>query len=721
MAKKKDDNPKKEQKKVEMEIQKTKSSKKELPKIDQLLVLLKKGDRDEKELSQLLKIDLHTLYDIAEELARKGHDVRIYNSGDKKIFSLSKSESVIKEAIPITHVNKKFKIGIISEIRMGSKQAQISLLHWIYKEVFEREDIDFVIVVGGLVIGKPTPTLVPDILRPDLSPDELVNYVIKHFPQSKKFKTYIVSGRAELSWKTKDGFDIVSAICKERVDLSSAGDLERTFDVKGVRIKVMNPYDDNCPKGVSYGPQKIADNLRDSPMPHILVLGGIHRRARIPVYNDMFIEIVPSLHMQMRRQARRGLSPRIGFTILNLNYNSDWSIDHGKGGLVVSQFDMFNYKKQNDCLDVNFKAVEKLNEEERKVANWFIDEFVIRHGEIARRLGKNKEYVLEIIKKLRKYGYAIEFKEDSKSFELEVREKTKFAPLPIKYEDVFVWATKEAGISDPHLNSKEECWEILNKAYEDAAKAGARRVLNAGDVTDGGGSVGYRGHQFDVKYMALDDADDYIISKWPQIKIKIDPQKPRLLITEMYNTPEGKIAYREKFPKEGEVWLQTDVIEGNHDGWAYQTIGRKTVRALAIRLPHIFRYVGYLEGCSIFDGIYHKLIHPKCGSGYTYSFIVERFLKAVRESGENKGLPTIVYIGHYHSAFMLFDRRIGIRMPGVKKADKHIKTLGFASKPGMFITEIFLDKTGKKITRINSDYRDYTYLLIELESKQIGL
>ncbi|MEK6938295.1 MAG: helix-turn-helix domain-containing protein, partial [Nanoarchaeota archaeon] len=422
-----------------------------------------------------LDIDSHTLYDLAQSLKPKGYDIRVVDIEESKVLILASGDNFGDDAISIDKVNKQFKIGAISEVRMGAKQSQISLLHWGYKEIFEKKDVDCVFAVGGLVIGKPTRTLLPDALITD--PDELVAYVVKNFPRSDKFKTHIISGKNELSWgKTKDGLDVISAICKARDDLKKVagadeGELEKNFNVKGVTIKAAAHFEDNSPKSVSNGPQNIANRLtkdnksKNSPLPDILLVGGTHRRSFF-FYNGMYIVTLASLHTQMRRQVARKVSVYVGCAILELNYNPDWTINLGGGGLKVHHFRLDDYTVKNDCYAVDLSKAKNLNEEGRQVLEWLSREFVINAGDIARRLKKSKETVAEIIKKLVACGYEIQLGEATKAYEFKMDWRSKqFSPLPLKSEDVFVWATKEAGISDPHLGSKEDLPEILKMAY----------------------------------------------------------------------------------------------------------------------------------------------------------------------------------------------------------------------------------------------------------------
>jgi hypothetical protein len=304
---------------------------------------------------------------------------------------------------------------------MGAYQSQISMTHWIYKEIFERENVDCVMVVGGLTFGQPTPTMMPDVFKGDpRNPKVLTDYVIKHFPKTKSFKTYIISSSRELASKTKDGINLIKTIASAREDLSYVGDLEQTFDFHGVRIKIMSPWDDNSPKGASYGLQKIVDNVSDKQPPHIIVAGGMHKRSELPDYGEhaIYVYSVPSLHSQMRRQFRRGVRPRLGCLILELEFGKDWSFDMNKG-LKAHHISLDPYERRNDC----FAGIENLNTSGfsnglRKVLEWFVNERIIAEGELSRRLNKSKEFVKKLVALLeKKLKVKIPLSPDSKRYE----------------------------------------------------------------------------------------------------------------------------------------------------------------------------------------------------------------------------------------------------------------------------------------------------------------
>lgn len=685
-----------------------------------LLKFLKKQDQSFSAVSALLNVSKDHIADLADSLCKIGYDVKAYAKDGDDYLSLARAEEIGVEAIPISLNNRKIKIGFISELRIGALQSQISLTHWIYKEIFEREGVDFVVVVGGLTIGQPTATMQPDIFRADpKNPKMLIDYAIKHFPYSDNFKTYIISSQRELASKTKDGINLIKSIASARKDLSYVGDLERTFVVRGVRIKTISPWDDNSPKGVSYGLQKIVDNIADEETPQIVVTGGMHKRSEIPDYGDNGIHVysIPSLHTQMRRQFRKGVRPRLGCLILELEFNKDWSFDMNKG-LRADYRNLDAYIQKNDCLvgADDFASV-KLSKNLRLVLRWFVSERVIAEGEFSRRLNKSKEYVRKVVGLLEKrLKVKIPFSADSKRYEFPKLEKIAFKPLALKCSDVFQLLTKESGEACSHLGSNHDLPEVRQKACEEAAASGSRRNFHAGDVTEGPAASGYRGHQNDVKFPDTDSLEDYSVSKWPKVIIQVDPKRP-LLQTRMKIDANGRPVYEEFLVKDGKAYFQTDIIDGNHDCWAKQLIGHRPVRTLAIRMPELLRYLGpndgkiSMDGAAIFEGVYNRLTHGDGGLGYTISTKLQKHIASHKRRGVSRGMPTVLWFGNWHVAYILFEDVLGVMLPCFKSEDEFHLRKDLVSWVGMYVVELYGDGKGH-LTRVVTDYLNYRHLAI---------
>ncbi len=694
-------------------------------RLKEMLRLIKKKKRVSVAwLSEHFGISKNLTVSLVKKLSKKGHNITLSEGEGRSKFvqlNLSEDGEFRNDTINIKDVGEHIRIGFIAEPRFGSFQCQNSLLHWIYKEIFEREGVNFVVVAGGLIAGKPTPTIAPDVFIKE--PEEVAGYVLKHFPKTRKFKTYIVAGKRDLSFQAKEGFNIMNAIC-ERDDLAHAGALEAIFNVRGVKIKVMSPYDDNSPQGVSYGPQKNAEKSGEDI--NIMVFGGTHERSEIPDYgpNNTLLVTVPSLHTQIRRQARKGLVPKIGCTIIDLHFSEkgeDWSINLDKD-VLVRHFNLDNYVVQNDwtVTPEDFKDI-GLSEIEFQVVKWLIEERGLSAGELSRRLSLSKNDIKKLISTIREKDprLNIEMNQVSKRYDFPPILKNKFTPLPFKYEDVFIRKTKEVSMACTHFGSKEDMPDVVSKAFEDAVAEGVRAIYIAGDITEGPGASGYRGHQFDVKCSTLDELEDYTVAKFPRVKIKVDPKDP-ITIAKLCYDKEGKPFYKEVVIKEGEIFIPVYIINGNHDAWANNSVGHSIARTLAMRMPNRVCFIGSCDGSitqqgsRVVDGVFNKLIHGSGGIGYTMSQKLQKFVSAMRRKKEGVGLPRVLHAGNWHVAYLLFQEELGLLGASFKYGDEFHETHGLVSWVGMYIVELFADKNGN-LTQVAASYRNYRQYALSLK------
>ena len=717
----------------------SKAKKKKTPKqltdnerLQELLRLITKKKRVSVAwLSDYFDISKSLVVSLAKKLNRRGYNISFTTGeGRSKYVQIERSEEgeFRNDIINIREEGNTIRIGFIAEPRYGTFQCQNSLNHWIYKEIFEKLGVNFVVVAGGLIAGKPIPTIKPDLFLEN--PEEVANYVIKHFPKSKKFKTYIVAGRKDLSFQVKDSFNIMNTICEDRDDLAHAGALETVFDVRGIKIKVMSPYDDNSPKGVSYGPQKNAETAADAEEKvNIFVFGGTHERSEIPDYgpDNCLLVTVPSLHTQMKRQARKGVKPKLGCTIIELNFKEKgegWDIDLAKD-VEVRHFNLDNYAVGNDW-SVTFDDFKDLglSEKEATVVKWFIMERSISAGELSRRLEISKNEVKSFMAGIsEKYPIlSIYFNQVSKRYDFPQILKTKFQPLPMKYEDVFIPMTKEVSMACTHFGSKQDMPPIVEKAFQDAIASGVRAIFIAGDITEGPGASGYRGHQFDVKCPTLDELEDYTISKFPKAKLTVDPAHPITKTLLRYDN-EGKPYYEETVMKEGETYVPVYIINGNHDAWANNSVGHSIARTLAMRMPERVCYIGSRDGTitqqgsRVVDGVYHLLIHGSGGIGYTMSQKLQKFVSAMRRKKEGVGLPRVLHAGNWHIAYLLFQEELAMLAACFKYGDEFHETHGLVSWIGMYVVEVFADKKGN-LTQVIAGYKNYRQHALSLKENK---
>ncbi|MBI3632982.1 MAG: hypothetical protein HY226_01690 [Candidatus Vogelbacteria bacterium] len=699
--------------------------------------LLKKSPKSLTWLSNTLSMPKTGVTALADRLAKKGYDVRFKDraNGERIIF-LNTEENIELDSFKIEEASRKIRIAVISGPRFGLKQSQVSLLRWAYEEDFEKHNINCVLVLGELVAGKPTETSLVDYLPGLEDPEAQVEYAVKHMPRSNNFKTYILGGRRELSMRSGEGFDVIRAICSAREDLVAAGELERTFDFHGVTLRGLCPWDDNSPKTLSYGVEKILKTM--DPIPDIAVFGGMGQRQEIPCdgpEQKTLAITVPSFHTQTRRESKKGINPRLGYTIIELDFDEgveERKIDLAKN-VHVHHINLDQYAVKNDwAKGVDDVDLSKVLNGGRLVMEWLLKEKdgAISAGELTRRLAaaghnKSKQEVKELIGRLCAGGANIQWRTDEKRFRLVREHKDQFKAPAMKYEDVFAPLTKAASKACTHLDSKQEMPEVWAVACDEAMRDGVRAFFHAGDVTDGPGRTGYRGHINDVKHVGVDNQQDHCWAVFPRpgAFIEATPERP-LERGYLHFDKEGKFYYEIVKHTDGKFTVQFFIINGNHDEWGVTDNGYSPVRGLALRMPGELVYLGQadgsitIDGSVIFDGVFNRLTHGGGGIG-TLSAKVQKFIAAHRAEGLGRGLPTVLHLGNWHTAYMLFQDEVAMLDACFKYKDAFHVRLGLVSKVGLYVYELFGDKKKGNITRAVMNFRNYRPLANQMKNKTV--
>ena len=118
------------------------------------------------------------------------------------------------------------------------------------------------------------------------------------------------------------------------------------------------------------------------------------------------------------------------------------------------------------------------------------------------------------------YGLAELLKLDGYAINIEHENITKITqPIPHSsiYEIPDTKPTELLFISDTHLGSKCDRLDLINAAYKEAEKRGAKTVLHVGDISDG--YYPNRPQQlYELRTIGADQTADYIVNKYPCIE-----------------------------------------------------------------------------------------------------------------------------------------------------------------------------------------------------------
>jgi predicted phosphodiesterase/biotin operon repressor len=317
------------------------SSNKLISKLDNtediLYKLLKKGSLSIGELSRKLDRSKESIIEIIDKLRFKGFDIN-YDEAEKRA-TLEREYKTEFKPLKLGLVKNYIKIGCVSDTHFGSKMQNPSLLYTIYKQ-FEQENIDFAVHAGDITEGI-------NMYRGQEherflhGADEMKDYTIDIYPKTNKFKTYMIGGSHDMSFKKAAGYNIVRSICEKRDDLVYRGEENAIFNIKNCNIKLMHPTS-GVPYALTYRPQKIIESvtaemimrIRENKdiniLLNILFFGHYHVASYLPSYFGVEGIGVPCLQKQTPYLTRKGLTPIIGYVIVEVWLNKEGNIVKSK-------------------------------------------------------------------------------------------------------------------------------------------------------------------------------------------------------------------------------------------------------------------------------------------------------------------------------------------------------------------------------------------------------
>ena len=144
---------------------------------------LTKGDTVNN-LSKELEITPYDIFGYVKQLKDTGINITFTDKGDDIRLSINHQPDFTKENIyRIKTDDKSIKIGVISDLRFGSKSEQIAMLNDIYRK-FAENGITHVIVAGNLLEGKYNKTDEDKFGKSLITNDAYgqADHLIKYFP-----------------------------------------------------------------------------------------------------------------------------------------------------------------------------------------------------------------------------------------------------------------------------------------------------------------------------------------------------------------------------------------------------------------------------------------------------------------------------------------------------------------------------------------------------------
>jgi len=233
-----------------------------------------------------------------------------------------------------------FRVGVVSDTHLCSKEQQLTFLHDAYA-YFEREGIDLVLHPGDLHAGngKVYRGQIYDMFIHGF--DERVEYVIEYYPRVEGVTTKLIAGNHDLADLKESGHDFCRAVCDRRPDLHYLGQRGAYVIVHGVRFYLMHP-DGGVPYARSYRLQKVIEQFAPEAKPNVLLMGHLHVVDVLPKYRNVTGLICGCFEAQTSYLKAKGLNPEIGFWVLDVTAN-----DQGIASVKIEWFPVYVPKEKD--------------------------------------------------------------------------------------------------------------------------------------------------------------------------------------------------------------------------------------------------------------------------------------------------------------------------------------------------------------------------------------
>ena len=282
------------------------------------------------EISRRLDKSKETIIKLTDNLQNKGYDLKLDKSS--KQFILEREFATAFKPLKLSTIFKReLTFGIVSDNHTGSKYQQMTILKTAYAD-FIQQKVAFVLHAGDITDGI-------NMYRGQVSElflhgaDEQAEYIVEYYPKAP-FKTYIISGNHDTSYKRAVGYNVVRhGICDKRNDLVFRGEESSEFDVKGLRIGILHPSG-GVAYARSYRAQKIIESVvtdtinhvkdwqeKRAALPHIFIIGHYHISNYLPYYMGVATINAPCMQAQTPYLKRKGLSPELGYVIVKVVFS----------------------------------------------------------------------------------------------------------------------------------------------------------------------------------------------------------------------------------------------------------------------------------------------------------------------------------------------------------------------------------------------------------------
>lgn len=578
-------------------------------------------------------------------------DIYLFNHGEKEF----NEKATIKFD---TDEDNIFKFVAISDIRIGSKSQQLSILNDIYTKAYEN-GFRNVIICGNITEGiYPIDNKYADSNFLDDTMRQ-VDYVIDNFPKIEGMKTYFITGVKDQAHFLDKKINIGKRISEARDDMIYLGDGSCNALINKVKMNIFNPTLGKT-YTVSYRPQQQIDSFRSEDKPDIFLCGGLLQMEKFN-YRNVNCITVPSVCATTEEMEDKRFSNTVGAWFITVRTDEKGKLDKISAidsvYYITNKDDYRNSKSIyiNDGIKKSTQAKNSSSEYSdtvKKLFKYIKDGMAVE--DFAKKFNISMNELPGLLELFRINGKNVTIVEINKNlyFRKALPKKISNGNLKPNPEDLI--HTQLCVVSDTHFGNNRQQLHLLNEIYEEAYKRGIETVLHVGDMVDG---------------------------NYPN-----RPENPRLQFLHGFDEQVGYVV--DMYPKvEG---ITTKYILGSHDETHYKN-GQATVNKWVSRERDDMEYLGQDSAIIDINGIKIAMDHPGGGSTASLSYKPQKRIE-ILEAGSK---PKILLIGHYHKSYSFVYRNVrGIEVPALCDKTQFQTKQGLSNYVGAYFLDIYSDKNG---------------------------
>ena len=576
-----------------------------------------------------LGISSYELFGYITHIKESGINVTVTDKGDDISFIKNNHPDYAKEnCYKIIEKSPGVKIGVISDLRFGSKCEQIEILNDIYKK-FAEDGVKYVIVAGNLLEGKYS------------SKDELqygnslitndaygqADHLIQYFPYIEGIQTLFITGDKDHSWG-KD-LNVGKYIAEHRRDMIYLGPKSCTIDLNNVKIRVECLKKNGEAYTVAYPPQKYSRSMSSYEDYDLILLGGTLTAQDFPKIRDTKIFAIPSVTDRSPKMKATSQQNVMGSYQFNVEFNKT-----GKLGKVTSILSPYYVPSQKNYLKLkpllitadSDASISKKPTTDRSEIIFTLDKMYkyIRREQpfsvLKKKLEMTDEELFGLIHMLNHYGRSIEIVDVDG--ELIVRKN-----VPKSRNNGEIKPPKEELhkkelliVSDTHYGSIWSQPSMVNTACYEAYNRGIDTVLHIGDIVDGDYISHRPGSENTVFLYGASGFGMYVVDTLPKY--------------------------------DGMEWY---AIQGSHD----QTLEFNTKNKFCLgkyveERRDDFHYLGQDYAIMNIDNCKIEMFHPGGGTSRILSTKPQNGIDQI----PSKIKPNASFRGHYHKVYYMLYRNI---------------------------------------------------------------